>query len=59
MLHENSTLCVTEKFGRQELTVPRFSNICDALCHGPMSPEMARCPGSNGERGRPFATNHQ
>ena len=20
----------------------RFSNICDALCHGPMSPEMTR-----------------
>jgi len=58
VLHENSTLCVTERFGRQKLTVPRFSNICDALCHGPMSPEMTRCPGRNGEGGGPFAITH-
>ena len=24
VLHENSTLCVTERFGRQKLTVPRW-----------------------------------
>ena len=27
VLHENSTLCVTERFGRQELTVPRCRNL--------------------------------
>ena len=31
-LHANSTLCVTERFGLNLLTVPKYSNVCDALC---------------------------
>merc|ERR1711978_89478 len=32
-LHANSTLCVTDTFGKNKLTVPKYSNVCDALCH--------------------------
>merc|ERR1719244_43937 len=54
-LHSNVTLCVTEKFGRNFLTVPKFSNICDALCHTSFSSSMSECPKRRGEKPKPFS----
>ena len=54
-LHGDSTLCVTEKFGRNFLTVPRFSNVCDALCHTSFSQSMSTCPKKKGGEGQPFS----
>jgi len=58
ILHRNTTVCVTERFGRRLLTVPRFSNLCDALCHVPMSPKMTSCPHKKGDTGKPFSIKH-
>merc|ERR1711892_238511 len=54
-LHENKTLCVTERFGRNSLTIPRFSNICDALCHTEFNSNMNECPSKKDELPKPFS----
>ena len=54
-LHGNDTLCITERFGKNILTVPRFSNVCDALCHTDFSETMSTCPDTEGGRGKPFS----
>jgi len=54
-LHSNVTLCKTERFGRELLTVPRFSNVCDALCHPSFSSSMSECPKERGEKPKPFS----
>ena len=56
-LHGNNTLCVTQRFGKNILTVPRFSNVCDALCHTDFSETMSTCPEEEGSRGKPFSPN--
>merc|ERR1712083_538018 len=56
-LHGNNTLCVTQRFGKNILTVPRFSNVCDALCHTDLSETMSTCPKEEGSRGKPFSPN--
>lgn len=43
-LHSNATLCVTDTFGKNKLTVPKYSNVCDALCHMRINRKMGICP---------------
>ena len=54
-LHGDSTLCVTERFGKNLLTVPRFSNVCDALCHTTFTETMSTCPKEKGGQGKLFS----
>ena len=53
-LHANSTLCVTERFGLNLLTVPKYSNVCDALCQRRIQKKMSICPTEQGEKPRPI-----
>ena len=51
-LYPNSTLCVTDTFGKNVLTVPKYSNLCDALCHTRIQKKMRICPTEEGEEPR-------
>jgi len=44
LLHANATLCVTDTFGKNTLTVPKYSNVCDALCHTRINKKFGICP---------------
>merc|ERR1712066_419550 len=50
----NTTLCVTDTFGKNVLTVPKYSNLCDALCHTRLQRKMSLCPTKSGEKPKPI-----
>jgi len=43
-LHGDSMVCMPKGWGKKRKFVPRYSNICDALCHVPYSKSMKVCP---------------
>ena len=53
-LHSNSTLCVTDRFGLNLLTVPKYSNVCDALCQTRIQKKMSICPTEEGQKPKPI-----
>ena len=40
---------MTDTFGKNVLTVPKYSNLCDALCHTRIQKKMSICPTEPGQ----------